>query len=184
MKLLLYASLPMLGCISATAFAQSGAPFTLLDHKAVKLNAPLAEGDSGKAAGKISKDKKSLEFAGPDINLVVHTGPEEDMLSFRVQGLRNPNLIVHPGATLHITFVNTDEDMFHDMRFGAMRSSFEKTPDVTGTVGSVQLAHSSEDVMNADVMTIKAPSKPGKYAYFCSVKGHALGGMRGTILVR
>lgn len=60
-------------------------------------------------------DKTSLGFTEKEIRLVVTTGPEDDMLSYRIQELRNPTLVVPPGATLKILFVNTDYDMRHDI---------------------------------------------------------------------
>ena len=41
-----------------------------------------------------------------------------DMLSYRVSGKRNPTLNFRKASTLKILFVNTDDDMFHDIRFG------------------------------------------------------------------
>ncbi len=72
--------------------------------------------------------------------VVVTTGPAEDMLSYRIQGMRNPILAMKPGTKLHIVFVNTDDGMHHDMRFGASPASWSSSPDITATVGTENLS--------------------------------------------
>lgn len=128
------------------------------------------------------KDKTTLTFTENTIRLVATTGPEDDMLSYRIQGVRNPNLIVPSGATLQILFVNTDGDMRHDIRFGHVTGDFPVAPDVSETAGTKTLEHETEKTMIAEEIVIKA-AEDGAYKYFCSVRGHAKGGMWGNILV-
>ncbi len=105
------------------------------------------------------------------------------MLSYRIQGVRSPNLVVPSGSTLRILFVNSDVDMRHDVRFSHVVGDFPIAPDISETVGSQKLTARSEDaVLQAEEMVIKA-SGNGAYKYFCSVRGHAKGGMWGNILV-
>jgi hypothetical protein len=62
-------------------------------------------------------------------------------------------------------------------------SEFPIAPELTETVGSSQLAPESEDeTMNAEEIVLKA-GENGVYKYFCSVRGHAKGGMWGNIAV-
>src|SRR5438128_1397475 len=130
-----------------------------------------------------TKNKTALMFTENEIRLVVITGPESDMLSYRIQGMRNPTLIVPSGATLKILFLNLDDDMRHDLRFGHVVGDFVDAPDIKETAGSDKLAAKSEDGMiQADDFVIKA-KEDGVYKYFCSVKGHAVGGMWGNIAV-
>ena len=169
--------------VSAIA-AQDHSTFTLIDHKNVTTTEKAVKTSDKKGTGVPSKDRKSLQFKGADVNLVVYTGPDNDMLSFRIQGKRNPTLVVDPGATLHILFANTDDDMFHDMRFGSVKPPFDVTPSIDGTVGTDQLAHKSDASVNAEQITVKVPSTPGTYTYFCSMKGHAKGGMYGFVVIK
>src|SRR6185503_17709393 len=60
-------------------------------------------------------DKSTITYNAAEVRLVVLTGPEEDMLSYWIQGIRNPNLVVPAGATLRILLVNVDSDMRHDI---------------------------------------------------------------------
>ena len=171
--------------VAFTAFAaQDHSSFSLVDHNTVTTTEKAVKAADKKGTGIVSKDRKTITFKGADVNIVAYTGPDNDMLSYRIQGKRNPTLVVEPGATLHILFANTDDDMFHDMRFGSIQPPFSATPGIDGTVGTEQLAHQTETSANAEQITIKAPLTPGTYSYFCSMKGHAKGGMYGLVVVR
>ncbi|HEV7699260.1 MAG TPA: sulfocyanin-like copper-binding protein, partial [Pyrinomonadaceae bacterium] len=130
------------------------------------------------------KDGSTLTFTQGEIRLLIVSGPEDDMLSYRVLGVRNPTIIVPAGATLRILFVNRDGDMRHDVRFGHVMDEFPIAPDLAETVGTDRLgAHDDErSPMQAQEIVIKA-GEDGSYKYFCSVRGHAKGGMWGNILV-
>jgi plastocyanin len=166
--------------LNISAFAHE--TFTLVgsEKKTVK-ESDLAKLEKDQTPGK--KNKTNLTFTGKEIRIVVTTGPEDDMLSYRIQAVRNPNLVVPSGATLKILFINTDTDMRHDVRFGYIVGEFPIAPDIKETAGSTKLTARSEDgVLQAEEFTIKA-NEDGAYKYFCSVRGHAKGGMWGNILV-
>lgn len=129
------------------------------------------------------KENSNLIFSEKEIRLVVTTGPEDDMLSYRIQDLRNANLVVPSGATLRILFVNTDVDMRHDVRFGHVSGEFALAPEIKETIGTNKLMARGEDsTFQAEEIVIKA-SEDGAYKYFCSVRGHARGGMWSNIFV-
>src|SRR2546430_2104596 len=102
MKSFLFLATVALG-LSVPAFAHQ--PFTLVssEKKTVK-EADLATLEKTQTMGK--QDKTTLTFTEREIRLVVITGPEDDMLSYRVQGVRNPTLVVPSGAMLRVLFVN------------------------------------------------------------------------------
>lgn len=171
----------------AAAFSQAAAHpghhFGLKSAKAVTITADVLANKTG-TTGQISGDKKTLTFDGSDINLVVTTGPENDMLSYRIQGLRNPTLSIPAGATLHVLFVNSDDDMSHDIRFADQLAPYGSDAKLTNSAGSHDLDHKSEKGMHAEQLVLTAPTVPGKHAYLCNVSGHAKGGMFGTVIVR
>ena len=173
----------LLFCIflfGANAFAHEAFTLVSSEKKVIKL-ADLIELEKARTLG--VKDNQNLTFTGDEIRLIVKTGPEDDILSYRIQGVRNPNLIVPDGATLRILFVNSDEDMTHDIRFGHVIADFAIAPNTSETVGTNRLAHQAEDeTMQAEEIVIK-PTEEGAYKYFCSVRGHAKGGMWGNIFV-
>lgn len=156
--------------------------FTLVssEKKTVKAS-ELAELAKSRTAGK--QAGSNLAFSEKEIRLVILTGPEDDMLSYRIQGLRNANLVVPPGAVMRILFVNSDVDMRHDVRFGHFTGDFTIAPEIGETAGSTKLtARSADDVLQAEEIVIRA-NENGSYKYFCSVRGHAKGGMWGNIFV-
>ena len=132
--------------------------------------------------GAVALNKKRLTFRARKVQLVVQTGPENDMLSYRIEGLRNPILVVPRGAMLNILFVNTDDDMLHDLRFTTQRAPFSMQPDPKQSVGTPPLQHRAKSRYSAEQITLRAA--PGTYTYLCTVKGHAKGGMYGTLIAR
>jgi rusticyanin len=170
---------------SAVSSAQpDGSSFALISHKRLTTTQKKLRTQSKRGDGVPMRDHESLQFKKSDETIVVWTGPDDDMLSYRIQGKRNPTLIVKPGAVLHILFANTDDDMFHDMRFGSSKPPFGATPSIDGTFGTEQLPHQTETSIYADSITLKVPTQSGTYTYFCSMKGHAKGGMFGQLVVR
>jgi hypothetical protein len=168
--------------VAFAVVAASQTSFTLESSERQTItSAGLAAQKELATRGKI--DGNVLTFSAKDIRLVVTTGPEDDMLSYRIQGLRNPAISVPEGAILRILFVNSDVDMRHDIRFGISEGEFVLAPDIGASVGSQRLTPRSEDeAMQAEELVIKAAGK-GNYRYFCSVRGHARSGMWGTIAV-
>ena len=176
-KLLLFSILTLF--LGINAFAHTAFTLVSSEKKTIK-ESDVAELLKGQTIGKI--EKSNLTYSDQEIRLVVVTGPEDDMLSYRIQGVRNPNLVVPGGATLKILFINIDDDMNHDIRFGHVMGDFDVSPDVTETVGSTKLTAGSQEVLQAEELVIKAGAN-GAFKYFCSVRGHAKGGMWGNILV-
>lgn len=114
--------------------------------------------------------------------IVIRTGPAEDMLSFRIQGIRNPIIAMKPGTKLRILFVNVDDDMHHDIRFGESQDSWTSSPDTIGTVGTRRLSQVVTNTFYAEEIVLTAKDS-GTFSYFCSVRGHAVRGMAGKIVV-
>ena len=185
-RIALSAMLPLM--LASAAVAASGTTFTLLGAKPATLTrAELTAAQKTATPGHISADKKTLAFSGKTVRLVENTWPDNDMLSYRIDGLRNPTLVVPRGATIKILFVNTDEDMLHNIRFGAWQGTWPSVftaAFVKKSVGAPPLPHISKTVLPGEQMTLRIPAKPGTYAYFCTVRGHAPGGMWGKIIVR
>ena len=165
---------------ATNAFAHEAFTLVSSERKTIKL-ADLIAIEKERTPG--TKEGANLTFTEKEIRLVIKTGPEDDMLSYRILGMRNPNLIVPSGATLKILFVNSDEDMRHDVRFGHVMKDFEILVSTAETAGSERLEHKAEDgTMQAEEIVIKT-GEDGAYKYFCSIKGHAKGGMWGNIFV-
>ncbi len=151
-------------------------PFVVKRSPVVQYSeADLDRLDKESSAAMIQKN--GIVYVADGGRLVVRSGPSDDMLSYRIEGLRNPQVIVKPGATIHVIFANVDDDMHHDLRFGSAA-----LPDTLGSVGARRLPPSSDEKFSAEEFTLTAIAA-GNYKYFCSVRGHAAGGMQGVITV-
>jgi rusticyanin len=156
----------------ATDFKVAGAQFKTLSVAAATAT------DKTVTRGTASPDKKTLTFSQKIVRIVAHSGPANDMLSYRIDGLRNPTIVVPAGTTIKVLYINTDDDMTHNLRFGAQHIASAPS------VGTPNLAHRGEGVFYAADVTLRVPKKPGTYYYFCTIPGHAPGGMWGAIRVR
>ena len=153
-------------------------PFIMLKtHKLIIQKDTLAALEAVQPKVMESSSGKALVLPDSNIHILIQTGPENDMLSYRMQELRNPMLIIREGAVVHLLFVNVDDDMTHDFRVGAV-----KPPNTAGTVGTSPLNHSEDEKFSAEELTFRALDT-GRYSYFCSVRNHAANGMRGTLVV-
>ncbi len=132
--------------------------------------------------GKI--DGSNLTFTESDIKLVVVTGPEDDMLSYRIQGIRNPTIVAPTDATFTMWFINTDTDMAHDIRFIHQPGDFVARPAITGLIGTDKLAaREDEDAKFLGQKIVFEAMEDGRFKYFCAVGAHAKGGMWGNFLI-
>ncbi len=170
-----------------SAAAGLASPFTAgVGVPKVVTASELAVAQKMETPSQASLDGTTLTFRQSMVRLVAVTGPDNDMLSYRIDGKRNPTLVVSPGATIKMLFVNTDDDMKHNVRFGAalkfypnVMISYLKT-----SVGTLELAHKSGTAFYGEELTLRAPTSPGTFAYLCTVRGHAQGGMVGKVVVR
>ena len=169
------------------AAAAPASPFTAsVGVPKVVTSRELAAAQKTETAGQASPDGKMLLFRQAVVRLVAVTGPDNDMLSYRIDGRRNPTLVVSPGATLQMLFVNTDDDMKHNLRFGTALKAYPNvmTFYVKTSVGTPELAPQSGAAFSGEELTLHAPSSPGTFVYLCTVRGHAQGGMVGKVVVQ
>lgn len=163
--------------------AKTAEEFMLSASKKLKLTkAELKNAQEKITKGTLSSDKGTLTFAEKDITLVVTSGPEKDMFSYRIQGVRNPTLKILRGAVVKVLVVNTGDDMVHDFVIGTLKRPISDNPSTTGTVGSDDLARERKEAYSAQQITFTAPQN-GVTSYFCSEDGHARSGMWGTIVI-
>ncbi len=165
------------------AFAKDEMPFHFSGVTAKQLTAAqLDAAEKTRTEGVVDKDKNALKFSQKEIQLVVRTGPDDDMLSYRIQGLRNPTIVVPEMTTIKVLFINADEDMSHDFRLGAVNPPFKAHPDTSKTAGSDQLLPEAQETYNAQEFSYQVHGK-STFHYFCSVGSHAKNGMWGAVVV-
>lgn len=168
--------------LSLAAFGANN-PFHLLKTHLVDLNRskPISFRPTH---GRVLNRGKVLDFNSRSISLVVLSGPSSDMLSYRIQGLRNPLIEVPKGAILHVLFVNEDDDMKHDLRFASARTDPDDAVPPSFGIGTALLKPHTKSTLHGEYLEVKVPQVAGKYMYLCTVKGHAPGGMYGFIRVK
>lgn len=173
--------------LAGSAAAVLASPFTASVGipKAV-TSSGLATAQKQETPNQASLVGERLMFRQKIVRLVAVTGPDNDMLSYRIDGKRNPTLVVLRGATIKMLFVNTDDDMKHDVRFGPALKAYPSvmTSYLKTSVGTPELAHKSGTAFYGEELTLHAPTFPGTFVYLCSVRGHAQGGMVGKVVVQ
>jgi len=170
-----------------SAAAVSASPFTAnTGVPKVVTSSGLTAAEETSTPSQKSPGKNTLTFQGKSIRLVATTGPENDMLSYRIGGRRNPTLVVSRGATIKLLFVNTDDDMAHNIRFGPALKAYPNVMAayLKASVGTPELAHRSGTTYSGAELTLHLPATPGAYVYLCTVRGHAQGGMVGKLVIQ
>ena len=154
--------------ISSHALAFSDSELTSLEEKQDK--------------GAILDGGRALNFTSTILRIVVRSGPSDDMLSYRIQGFRNPTLGFRPGSEVHLLFANVDDDMHHDIRLGSTLRKFPKEPGKVGTVGTSLLPPMFDERSATEEVEFHVGDS-GAFTYYCSETGHAAGGMWGNIAI-
>jgi hypothetical protein len=165
---------------SVSSYAHTAFRLVSIEKKSLS-DTDIAKIRSEQTIGRI--EGLNISYPNPEVRLIVFTGPSDDVLSYSIQGVRNPNIVVPSRAIVKLLFINVDGDMRHDIRFGHVMGEFGDAPDIAQATGSSMLAARADGAQfNAEEVVIEAIEN-GAYRYFCSVRGHAKGGMWGNIFV-
>ena len=84
-----------------------------------------------------------------------------------IDGIINPDLIVQPGAVVHIVLVNGD-GMVHDL----FLPDFNTKTDYVNKIGD-----------QAELVFEVGDMQPGDYVYYCTLPGHRKAGQEGKFIV-
>lgn len=124
---------------------------------------------------------------------------------FVVGGLIDPTLVVHAGATIHLLFVNMDDDMYHNLvvtsifppygymplmgvssgggsQFGGMMGGGPGA-SLASTMPLLSPAADGSGLASYYAMSMTLSGQGGSYWYICTYPGHAQDGMYGRIVV-
>ncbi len=114
---------------------------------------------------------------------------------FVIYGLINPTLVIPAGAVVHVTFINLDDDMYHNfvitrapppypyyvMPYMAMSGGMG--PQMMLNMEWLPPANYGAGYAYGYEYTFTI-TEPGTYWYLCTYPGHAESGMYGEIIVR
>lgn len=113
---------------------------------------------------------------------------------FVIYGLVNPTLVVPAGAVIHVTFVNLDDDMYHNFVVTTAPPPYPYNvmpyigayggmgPQMMAYMRWVPPANYSDGRAYGYYYTLTF-AEPGTYWYLCTYPGHAEEGMYGKIIV-
>lgn len=130
-------------------------------------------------------------------NLTTNTPPNyatDDL--FVIYGLIDPTLVIPHGASVQITVVNLDKDMYHNFVFttlnppysymammqGMMMGNWQQRGTWLAMMPFLPPANYSQGVVHEYTYTVTLNSQ-GTLSYLCTYPGHAQDGMYGRMLV-
>jgi len=147
-----------------------------------------AASDFPAASGTVNLDKAAnrITISSQTAALTVQTGPEENMMSFKIDGLFNPEIVLHRGARLTLTVVNVDDDMAHSFMLSRQGPPYAASPAMgAGMVMTPALAqHAAEKAPFTGLQLVLQANQSGQGFYVCAVRGHAKMGMFGRLSVQ
>jgi rusticyanin len=150
----------------------------------------------------------TIVFTGTQVNLVVIAMMRDDaehMFNttapsyshgdvFVIYGLINPTIVVSAGAIIHITFINLDDDMYHNFVITTAPPPYPYNVmpyiGMYGGMGPQMMlymrwlppANYNSGYAYGYQYTVSL-NLPGTYWYICTYPGHAEGGMYGKLIV-
>ncbi|OPG16133.1 hypothetical protein B2M26_08820 [Ferroacidibacillus organovorans] len=143
----------------------------------------------GEQAARIDKKTNRIVYRGKNVNLVALASPHGvPNMTFEVDGLVNPTLVVPAHARVTIELVNTDWGYMHgfevtetpppysSMVMMGIQNDFIVMPLPPRTTQNLQTA---QYATRTETLTLPA----GTYHYLCPVPGHAATGMYGRLIV-
>ncbi len=176
----------LLLAVAVPASAQHASTPGLLKVISTQTKSFAAEADFPAPTGAPAIDAAAnrITLHARDSRLTVMAGPEDNMMSFKIAGLTNPEIVVPDGATVTFTVINVDDDMNHDFRVAAKAPPYPDAPalgaDAVGT--AVLRPHGEQKPFDATELVVRA-TRVGQGFYLCTVRGHAKAGMFGKLTV-
>lgn len=144
----------------------------------------------GKVGARIDAKTDTVTYAGLSPTLVALASPHGQLnMTWEIDGLVNPTVVVRPGARITVDLVNTDWGYMHGLEITTTPPPYPYMA-MMGIANHTLLMplppRTSKDLAAAQYsMRVGAVSlTPGIYYYLCPVPGHAQSGMYGAISVR
>jgi len=107
-----------------------------------------------------------------DVEFTLKTIAENGKLLYigvggEIDGLVNPDLVVHPGAVIRIVLINGD-GMVHDL----FLPDFDVKTNYVKKIGDQQ-----------EIIFVVGNKQPDSYVYYCTLPGHRQAGQEGKLIV-
>jgi rusticyanin len=150
------------------------------------LAALVSHGEQGAS---VDPTADTVTYKGQAVTLVALASPHgKPNMTWEIDGLVNPTVVVRPGAQLDVVLVNTDWGYVHGFELTTTPPPYPYMA-MAGVAPSFFLMplppRTTKDTATATFHTESAAfiTRPGTYHYLCPVPGHAAMGMFGTLIV-
>ncbi len=144
---------------------------------------------SGKGGAEINSKTNSVSYTGSSVTLVALASPHgKPDMTWEIDGLVNPTVMVRQGARVHVVLVNTDGDMLHGFELTSTPPPYPYMAMMGIQNGFFLMPlppRTAQNLTSARYYTEEAvfTAAPGSYYYLCQVPGHAAAGMFGGLVV-
>lgn len=144
----------------------------------------------GQRHAAVDRHTKTITYRGGRALLVALASPHgQPTMTWEMDGLVNPTIVLPPGIRVTVDLVNTDWGYMHGFEVTATPPPYPYMPmmQVTDQVLLMPLPErTTKNLTTAQYYTSTGQFTlaPGTYYYLCPVPGHATQGMYGKIVVR
>ena len=150
------------------------------------LAALVSRGEQGAS---IDPTANTVTYGGQTVTLVALASPDgKPNMTWEIDGLVNPTVVVQPAAQLDLVLVNTDWGYMHGFELTTSPPPYPYMA-MAGVADSFFLMplppRTTKDTATASYYTRSASftTAAGTYHYLCPVPGHAAAGMFGKLIV-
>ncbi len=134
--------------------------------------------DSGKASG------RTVTYSGKTVHVVAAAVlPGFPFPSFEIHDLKNPTLDIPAGATVDITFINTNKGFGHSFDITKKGPPYAVMPNIQPILAGTGFSPAPKGGKFGYTHFTWHPAA-GTYYYVCQIPGHAATGMFGKIMVK
>jgi rusticyanin len=154
---------------------------------AITSTALAALVNKGGQGASIDPKTNTVTYTGRSLTLVALASPHgKPNMTWEIDGLVNPTVIIQPGVRVKVVLVNTDRGYMHgfELTTNSPPYSYMTMATVTDNFFLMPLPQrTTQNLVTASYYTRSASltTAPGLYHYFCPVPGHAAAGMFGTL---
>lgn len=169
----------MMGAYGAYAYSERSVPAARV----------AALGDSAPSGATVDPSANRVVFASRAVTLVVVASPSGQRdETFRIAGLVNPTVVVPVGAAVHLTLVNADTGMYHNLVVTPAGPPFSYMAMMQAPLAfpgaATPLMPPATTSASPSAATAFVAQAAGTYTYLCTYPGHARAGMYGRLIVR
>lgn len=143
----------------------------------------------GERGAVLNRQKNTITYSGKSIDLVALASPHgKPNMTWEIDGMVNPTVIIPPHATIQVTLVNTDWGYMHGFEVTATAPpySYMSMMDVNSDFLLMPLPErTTKSLTTAEYFTRSGHLhlSAGTYHYLCPMPGHAQQGMYGTLKI-